>query len=203
MNNNKKIIINLLPLLLATILTITVLEATTTATTVMAQQTNNTTPMRRRSRLTNNNTGAGSGNNNNNNNKDRLPNCPTDSTFLPTVIRALRYYTRMLEGHANNAEAELYEGIVNPFGSYLTETAKKADNAAQELREKSQNGIYLVEEERYRSIVQEALAFYVSDLSTKEEIIREQLGDDHRLFYLYETEIGKAETMKETIDEKV
>jgi hypothetical protein len=168
----------------------------------MAQQTNNTTPGRRRIRLTNNNnTGAGRGSGNNN--KDRRLDCPTDSTFLPTVVRALRYYTRMLEGQANNAEGELYEGIVNPFGSYLTETAKKADNAAQELREKSQNGIYLIEEERYRSIVQEALAFYVSDLSTKEEIIREQLGDDHRLFYLYETEIGKAETMKETIDEKV
>lgn len=148
--------------------------------------------------MTNNNTGAGSGNNNN-----RLPNCLTDSTFLPTVVRALWYYTKMLEGLANNVEGELYEGIVNPFGSYLTETAKKADKAAQELIEKSQNVIYLIEEERYRSIVQEALAFYVSHLSTKEEIIREQLGDDHRLFYLYETEIGKAETMKETIDESV
>jgi hypothetical protein len=156
----------------------------------------------------NNNTGASSSgnNNNNNNNEDRLPNRLTDHTFLPTLVRALRYYAATLEDLASNEEGELYEPIVNPFGYYLTDSARKASKFAQKLREDTRDVNVLITEEaeeEYRSIAREALIFYIFDLKTKRELMREEIREDYPRLYPYEQEIARAEIMKESIDEKL
>lgn len=119
------------------------------------------------------------------------------------VLRALRYYQTILNGLLNN-EGERFEGIVNPFGNYLTETAKQAVDAAKGLNQNRNDVVNVVKEKEYMFIVRQSLAFYIADLERKRDIIDKELRQEGKpLLYRYDDEIGNAKIMKQTIDEKV
>jgi hypothetical protein len=134
--------------------------------------------------------------------------------FRVMVIRSLRYYQTMLNDLLNNEEGERFQGVVNPFGNYLADTVKRADKAARDIKEDPTEIITFVKQDRHRAVVREALAFYISELRKREEIIREGLGvggtgrgrveqdNNNSILSFYETERGIAEEMKQTIDEE-
>jgi hypothetical protein len=123
--------------------------------------------------------------------------------FRFMVVRALRYYETMLIGLANNVEGERIEAIADPFGYYLDATAKQAGTYANELRHKPSEITTLVKQDRYRTIVREALAFYIADLKKRQEIILgEELAEGNKhISSHYESEIDTAENLKQWINE--
>jgi hypothetical protein len=125
----------------------------------------------------------------------------TDSRLLPTVVRALKYYQRMLNNLSSNEEGEsvLHEG--DSFGNYLVNSAKEVGTAARELKENPYDVTKLVKEDRYRPIVQQALVFYIADLRRIQDIILGEELIEHvkRISSPYESELNAAETMLQSI----
>jgi hypothetical protein len=111
----------------------------------------------------------------------------------------------MLSDLASIKEGEDVFPENNPFGYYLVKTAEKAGATARELEENPNDVISVVKEEKekYGSIVKEALAYYIADLRRRQEIIlgEELVEGNKRISSPYETEIGTAENMKQSIDE--
>jgi hypothetical protein len=130
------------------------------------------------------------------------PSDHTDSRFLPMVVRALSYYQRMLNNLSSNEEGEsaFHEG--DPFGDYLVSNAKEAATVTRELKENPHDVTKLVKEDRYRSIVQQALVFYIAELRRMQDIIlgEELIAQIKRISSPYESELNVAETMKQSIE---
>ena len=111
-----------------------------------------------------------------------------DSKFRPMVVRALRYYQRILNNLASDEEGETIFRESDPFGHYLVNNA---------------NVTNLVKEDRYRSIVQEALVFYVADLRRRQNIILgEELEHSKRISSPYEYELSTTEIMSSLLAKK-
>ena len=126
-----------------------------------------------------------------------------DSKFRAMVVRALRYYQKILNNLASDEEGETIFHESDPFGHYLVNTAKEAGTAAKELKESPNNVNNLVKEDRYRSIVQEALVFYVADLRRRQDIILgEELEHSKRISSPYENELSTTEIMSSLLAKK-
>ena len=119
------------------------------------------------------------------------------------VVRALRYYQKILNNLASDEEGESIFHESDPFGHYLVNTAKEAGTAAKELKESPNNVNNLVKEDRYRYIVQEALVFYVADLRRmQDKILDEELEHSKRISSPYENELSITEIMGSLLAKK-
>lgn len=109
----------------------------------------------------------------------------------------------MLNNLASNEEGESASHEGDPFGNYLVNSAKEAGTAARELKENPHDATKLVKEDRYRSIVQQALLFYIADLRRMQDIIlgEELIENIKRISSPYESELNAAETMLQSIKE--
>ena len=122
--------------------------------------------------------------------------------FRPVVVRALRYYQKMLNDIASNeggggAETVLHESDL--FGYYLLNTAREAGTAAKELNENPNHVTSLIKEDRYRSIVQQAVVFYIAELRRRQNMILDEQVMEHikRISSPYGSELSIAESMKQ------
>ncbi len=120
------------------------------------------------------------------------------------VVRALKYYQKLLNDLANIKEGEEISHEADQFGYYLVSTAQEAGAATKELEKEPQDVTVLVKEEDYGSIVKQALAHYIADLSRRQDIT---LGGEltegiKRVSSPYESEISAAENLRQFIEEQ-
>lgn len=83
-------------------------------------------------------------------------------------------------------------------------TAQEAGAAANELEKEPQDVTVLVKEGNYGSIVKQALAHYIADLSRRQDITHgEELAEGiKRVSSPYESEISAAENLRHFIEEE-
>jgi hypothetical protein len=117
-----------------------------------------------------------------------------ETNFRPMLIRALKYYQKRLNSLANNPDIIQLEDW--QFGNYFTKTAQDAGVAAEEIEEDARDVTIVIEEEKYRLIVQRALTFYIGELRKSKKIVSEQLGEDHPIVSNHDSEIGSAKILK-------
>lgn len=120
------------------------------------------------------------------------------------VVRALKYYQKLLNDLANIKEGKEISHEADQFGYYLVSTAQEAEAAAKELEKESKDVAVLVKEGNYGSIVKQALAHYIADLSRMQDItLGEELTEGiKRISSPYESEISAAENLRQFIEEE-
>ncbi|MDQ3851382.1 MAG: hypothetical protein M3299_00945 [Thermoproteota archaeon] len=116
----------------------------------------------------------------------------------------MKYYQKLLNDLANIKEGEEISHEADQFGYYLVSTAQEAGAATKELEKEPQDVTVLVKEEDYGSIVKQALAHYIADLSRRQDIT---LGGEltegiKRVSSPYESEISAAENLRQFIEEQ-
>ena len=79
---------------------------------------------------------------------------------------------------------------------------RKAATVTRELKKNPHDVTKLVKEDRYRSIVQQALVFYIAELRRMQDIIvgEELIAHIKHISSPYESELNVAETMKQSIE---
>ena len=117
-----------------------------------------------------------------------------ETNFRPMVIRALKHYQKRLKSLAKNEDVVQLEDW--QFGNYFLKTAEDAGLAAKEIEEDTRDVTIVVEEEKYRTIVQRALIFYIGELRKSKKIVSEQLGEDHPIVSNHDSEIERAKILK-------
>jgi hypothetical protein len=115
------------------------------------------------------------------------------------LVSALRHYEKRLNDLAGNEEIVQLESEI--FKNYLVEAAKQAGIAGDELRQDPREVATAAKEEKYRSIVKQALTYYIADLSKSKNIIREKLGEDNPILIPYENETKLAEMLRESVSD--
>lgn len=103
-----------------------------------------------------------------------------DSTFRPLIIRALRYYQKMLNDLTTLHEGEESFNENDPFGFFFVNDARRVGEIAQELTDNPHNLEEVIKEDRYRPIVYQALAYFAAELKRKGTVIQEELEGSER-----------------------